>query len=348
MNIQKQNLKLKKVLEKQLFNNRIEELDIIKGVGIILIVLGHLEPGIYLMKYLYSFHLFLFFVCSGFIGVRYEKRKIVEILKGNIKRLLLPYIFWGLISQSIDFFVGKIDLYQAVSNILFLNGNVGWNAALWFLVSLFWADNICAIIVKANKVLQCIIGFLLVVLWFIVANFNLTLPFGLYTFPMAAFFWLVGYWINSFDIYLIVQKSNIYIKIVSMFILLVINTACGVIFNDVISIYHIKYNNIILSIISGVSGVFFWLIFALLIKNNQAKNIIVFYGKNTLAILCTHYFILRLFGVLTQLLVGHDLWRYTSTIKSLIVTLVVIVMYYPVIIMLNKWKHKITALRYLL
>ena len=135
MNIQKQNPELNKVPEKQLSNKRIEELDIIKGIGIVLIVLGHLEPGIYLMKYLYSFHLFLFFVCSGYIGVRYEKRKFAEILKENIKRLLLPYIFWSLISQFIDFFVGKIDILQAISNVFLLNANVGWNAALWFLVS---------------------------------------------------------------------------------------------------------------------------------------------------------------------------------------------------------------------
>ena len=66
-----------------------------------------------------------------------------------------------------------------------------------------------------------------------------------------------------------------------------------------------------------------------------------------MTILCTHYFLLRIFGIVSQFLVGYDLWRYTSTIKSLIVTLVVIVVYYPVIIVLNKWKHKIPALRYL-
>lgn len=48
--------------------DRTIEIDVLKGIGIILIVMGHLEPGTYLMRWLYSFHLFLFFSCSGFLG----------------------------------------------------------------------------------------------------------------------------------------------------------------------------------------------------------------------------------------------------------------------------------------
>ena len=61
-------------------NKRLEELDIAKGIGIVLIVLGHLEPSTYLMRFVYSFHLFLFFVCSGFVGKRYEERKTTNII----------------------------------------------------------------------------------------------------------------------------------------------------------------------------------------------------------------------------------------------------------------------------
>lgn len=49
---------------------RFDELDIMKGIDIMLIVFYHLESGTYIMRFVYSFHLFLFFVCSGFVGKR--------------------------------------------------------------------------------------------------------------------------------------------------------------------------------------------------------------------------------------------------------------------------------------
>lgn len=42
-------------------------IDVLKGIGIILVVLGHLNPGIYLETWIYSFHMFLFFFLSGHI-----------------------------------------------------------------------------------------------------------------------------------------------------------------------------------------------------------------------------------------------------------------------------------------
>lgn len=44
---------------------RINEIDIMKGIGIMLIVLGHLEPGAYVMRFIYSFISFVpVFVCG--------------------------------------------------------------------------------------------------------------------------------------------------------------------------------------------------------------------------------------------------------------------------------------------
>ena len=51
--------------------NRIEWIDIAKGIGIILVVIGHNfsdgENIIYLRKWIYSFHMPLFFLLSGIL-----------------------------------------------------------------------------------------------------------------------------------------------------------------------------------------------------------------------------------------------------------------------------------------
>ena len=128
---------------------RYDEIDIMKGLGIILIILGHLEPSTYLMRFVYSFHLFVFFTCSGFVGTRYLTRGFRSIICNNIKRLLIPYIVWNILSQTVDIMCGTINTVQAINNILFLNANCGWNAALWFLASLFWIDSLGALIIKS-------------------------------------------------------------------------------------------------------------------------------------------------------------------------------------------------------
>lgn len=108
-----------------------------------------------------------------------------------MKRLLLPYIVWSIISQLTDLAVGTIDIGLAIRNILFMDASVGWNAALWFLVSLFWVDTFCALAVKLNKWIQMLIILLIIGGWVAIAHFPVTLPFGLYTVPAAGVLWIL-------------------------------------------------------------------------------------------------------------------------------------------------------------
>ncbi len=329
--------------------NRINDLDIMKGIGIMLIVLGHLEPGTYLMRFIYSFHLFLFFACSGYVGKRYEKRSFLTIIVQNLKRLAMPYFIWSIFSQIIGFICDEISIIQAGRNVLFLDANVGWNAALWFLYSLFWADLLCALIVKIKRWKQFVLGFLLIGLWFIFAITKVTLPFGLYTVPVAAVFWLIGYWINSYEIIDKIKDLSITFKIVGGGVLLIVNICCGTIFNSVISIYHIQYQNVMLTFISGVAGILFMIVVAILLNSStKANKLFIFYGQNTLTILCTHYYILRLIGAVTDKLIRHNLWKFSSTPKSILFAIVVLAVYYPLLKMVIKVKENYPKLKYLI
>lgn len=330
-------------------HKRLDELDITKGMGIILIVLGHLEPGIYLMRFVYSFHLFLFFACSGFVGKRYEKREFIVVILQNVRRLLLPYMFWSVLSQLFDLITGKINIVQALFNILFFNANVGWNAALWFLVALFWSDTICSIIIKTKRLVQFIIGVVLIGLWVLFYEYRVVLPLGLYTIPVSCVFWLIGYWINTYSIIEKVRNQKTPSKIAFLTVMFIICICCGTIHNTVISIYHIQYCSILLTTIAGISGVLFMLVLAVLVnKYDKIKCILKYYGRNTLTILCTHYFVLYLIGIMTKMMIGEDLWRYTSTPKSILFTIVVIILYYSVIVINNILKVKNPSLKYLL
>ena len=131
-------------------------------------------------------------------------------------------------------------------------------------------------------------------------------------------------------------------------VLLILNIICGTFFNTVISIYHVKYDNIPFTIISGLAGVLLFVILSSIIDKLMIKKIIMLYGKNSLTILCTHYFILRLIGEISLRTLGVNLWRYTSTPKSILFTGMIILSYYPLLKVLSGYKDNHKWIRYLI
>jgi len=83
-------------------------------------------------------------------------------------------------------------------------------------------------------------------------------------------------------------------------------------------------------------------------RSKSLTKILIRYGKNTLIILCTHYFILRLLGVLSASIIGIDLWRSTSTVKSIVLAIVVLLAYYPILYIVGWVKEKHPKLDYII
>ena len=69
--------------------NRIDYFDIAKGMGMILVIIGHMPlKNRYLINFIYSFHMPLFFIISGYF-FKYRENK--ECIKNIFKKLILPY-----------------------------------------------------------------------------------------------------------------------------------------------------------------------------------------------------------------------------------------------------------------
>lgn len=125
--------------------NRNITLDIAKGIGILLVVLGHgysSENGLY--YWISSFHMPLFFIVTGIVyGMRAHPSTLSAFpLRKKLYSLLMPYLIWSLITQS---FLGALKIIggnapvQVLTSILkqILTGNAGF---LWFLPTLFLAE----------------------------------------------------------------------------------------------------------------------------------------------------------------------------------------------------------------
>lgn len=70
-------------------------LDVIKGIGIFLVVLAHVSRHS-ITGVIYSFHMPLFFIISGYIYGKYNKIESCRLfIQRKISSLLVPYFVLG-------------------------------------------------------------------------------------------------------------------------------------------------------------------------------------------------------------------------------------------------------------
>lgn len=122
--------------------------DIMKGIGIILMLVGHIPPGQRLFHFIYSFHMPLFFIVAGFFAS--TAKLDAGVVKKYASRLLLPFLATMaliiLLSPLSYFAEGNFNFTVAqVLSLLWAGDALPTRfgllsmEAMWFLVALFWA-----------------------------------------------------------------------------------------------------------------------------------------------------------------------------------------------------------------
>mgnify|MGYP003627653369 CR=1 FL=1 len=133
-----------------------------KGIGIILVVFGHVWRGIqakgllnnttflFIDDIIYSFHMPLFFLISGFfIEKSLSKYSRKELLKNKLKTLMYPYFVWSIIQILVNIILSKYtnnttDLW-AVLKIIYLP-----IAPFWYLYALFLMYGLAVVMKNFN------------------------------------------------------------------------------------------------------------------------------------------------------------------------------------------------------
>ena len=119
---------------------RYEFIDIAKGIGILLVILGHMVTlhG-FASTVIYSFHMPMFFLISGLFAN--TKRSFSTLVKKNFKHLIISFyivVLTGIVFALIIDGTQSINKNELIS--IFLYGNMrGIHAnAIWFLPCLFF------------------------------------------------------------------------------------------------------------------------------------------------------------------------------------------------------------------
>lgn len=130
---------------------RITYFDLAKGIGIIFVVIGHMQLiSQELRIYISSFHMPLFFIISGMlmavkneVDIDNSGESIKGIIKKKAKGILIPYMWFSLIYVPIDvlnlFVLDNVDEHTFVQNLLDSLTFAGISV-MWFLPALFIAE----------------------------------------------------------------------------------------------------------------------------------------------------------------------------------------------------------------
>ena len=139
-------------------SKRIQYIDIAKGIGILLVVLGHNDLSAYhpmLHRFIYAFHMPLFFFLSGIFFN--PDRDFKTLVKKRFDGLIKPLIFSLLLIYGISVFFGKMSFATAGGRLLkslYLTGPyLNW-VQLWFLPLLFLVNLYAYFFYKFTKPIQ--------------------------------------------------------------------------------------------------------------------------------------------------------------------------------------------------
>lgn len=275
---------------------RLKEIDIIRGVTIFLVVLGHsgMSDGI-LAEILKDFRMPLFFMVSGYLFSNSKyMNNMISLVDDKFRTLIIPYISFGILAavfwNTIQFIGGREMLWiKSLAGLLYGNGNwIIGNDPIWFLVCLFIAFIIFNIVLQLTKERSpvCkVISFLLIgFIGYFTSQF-IWLPMSFDIALTAVLFMFVGNLLKTKGVLLNHRMlRNLTVISIALFIL-------AVFFNIPLDMNNRVYGNFFWFYLGGITGSIVMLFIAkyILSKSNFVCSVFSAMGKESIVILGLHY-----------------------------------------------------------
>lgn len=283
---------------------RIHYIDIMKGIGILFVILGHMQKLISssILLLIYSFHIPLFYFISGMVyKERYDEYDKLEYVKKIGGSLLYPYLtlfvinmFYGLIKEGIVKFP-KYVLSFLYSNFIFDSNYVG---AIWFLCSLFVVEFMFFLIHNSNnkKIMMFSTVIFGIFMKLVVTIYGFRFPLWLDVSFYGLIFYYMGYKLKKFDFkyYHIICLVIIYV----LSIYLNVNYFGEYLINNHSDLLYLRIGCSIIYIVSAISAI---IIILFMCKKVKRCLLIEEFGKNSLIIMGIHIIILQI----TTKMVGY-------------------------------------------
>ena len=299
-------------------DERVEWIDIAKGLGILLVIAGHTVSLRYSYP-LYAFHMPLFFFLSGLL---FKERDdgFVKFIKKKTKALIRPWAVMLFISflvcLAIPQWRNELEIKPILLDFYTANTNTLQNSSLWYLICFFFVLVVFYFVNKIKtKGLRIVFLLLAVACLWIKEGLDMTtlplhrLPFKIDSALIAIVFFAVGFWHKD----LIVKFVEMRMKLVYI-LLLVLLTISLCVLNKWSNINSLDFGRIRLLYypiaFMGIASVCLVSKMLSSINCSALKSTLLFYGKNTLVIFGFQSLFIRLYLLLFNELQGLTMTLY--------------------------------------
>ena len=295
---------------------RVDWVDTLKFIGILSVILGHINFP--LNGFIYTWHMPLFFMISGFF-IKFEI-SFKDFVVKNFKRLMIPYFIFSIIGLFAEILKrhllhrDALDYTHEIKGIFIDMDFTGlcntYAFVLWFLPALFFA-RIFLYFIK-NKIPSLPLQSLVVILLFII-SFYVDLPFGID---------------NALNSLIFIYAGNIIFdkKMPSVLVLLsgvVLALIC--LFGSSLNLDMASkvYSNKFLNVLWAIS---FAHVLIFCIKNIRLNSkFIKIWGGNTMLLFILHPYTNNIAHIAVQKALHSDYWLFKFIISIVILSLLVFV-----------------------
>lgn len=271
--------------------NRVTEIDCLKGIGMLLVILQHCisvaggtESRLSII--ILSFHMPLFFFASGFV---YKPKEIKELFSSRMATLLGPVVLYSLLNVLMRILFNTINHGDLYSVFAF--------AGFWFLLSLLWITVFQYILEKyilckfssiRKKIIIFIFAIVIIIVGILYSKYIAGKEVTTATALVGWGFYLIGI-IGSEYLPVLRKLSENFLGRVAFslggvigILVLVFTTQL----NKAVFMYLSEYGNGVVFLFNALIGLFAIMLLSWAIKTN---SLIEFFGKNSLVILLTHF-----------------------------------------------------------
>ena len=284
-------------------SERLVWVDSVKGIAIIMVILGHITLPEYLHALIYSVHMPLFFLLSG-LFLFHKERPWKDDFKIKVRTLIIPYLAFSVINLVFfDILVPLVfynsfhieDFWSSVTSLF-----IGERTRLWFLPCLFLSELLLISIpvVRQRKVTCCVV--------FAVCGCLLNALMEKGTVPLMLDRILISTSLVLMGTLIIQRPMNFTpAKILSLGAIyaLLVNLSMRSVGNMGVDMFSDHYGNYLYFYTVALTGI---LLIIYISKRFLCFRVLSFIGKNTLLIYCMHFiFIFMVQLLFTYIHIDH-------------------------------------------
>ena len=292
------------VRQEKMARGRDMTIDVMKGLGILAVIAGHLvETG---RGFIFSWHMPLFFILAGYF---YSEREPLAEARKDARRLLLPYALTcaALVAMAaaVSVIKGRDYVTDSLLAAAYASGSMGHTSrymawvpsvgVVWFLWALFWCKALYNILYRRlrGKALPACVA--LSVAAVALDSFVVNLPLAILPGASATVFYAVGHWLRGHGGFAGLRPA----------VAAVCLLAWGVALRETdMSMVRCHYGCYPLNVIGACGGVYAIYLLSLLLVRRMAAagRALAWVGRCSLAVMCLHLVDLRspLYGIVSM------------------------------------------------